>query len=159
MKQKEMARLLKAIDMVSIIACLILAFYMAPLETGHLIERFPDLAICYWPLLAIVWVIAIPLLLIGILAWMIFVEIGNDNSFSEINAKRLRRAGILAFVDAIICLVSLTLFTALGLLVTELLLVFVVGLVGCITLALICVALSHLTIKAAALKADNDLTI
>ena len=100
---------------------------------------------------------AIPIAIALILFWQICTEIGRDNSFCHKNASRLTGIGFCALVDTGYC--------AVGTVTVEILIgspVWVTGLMVCtvgLAIALAAFLLSHLVLKAADMKAENDLTI
>ena len=100
---------------------------------------------------------AIPIAIALVLFWMICTEIGRDNSFCYKNAKLLSGIGFCALIDTGYC--------AVGTVTLEFLVgspVWVLGLGVCVVglgIALAAFLLSHLVLKAADLKSENDLTI
>ena len=100
---------------------------------------------------------AIPVAIALVLFWQICTEIGRDNSFCHKNAGRLTGIGFCALIDTGYC--------AVGTVTLEILVgspVWVLGLGVCtvgMAIALTAFLLSHLVLKAADLKAENDLTI
>ena len=91
------------------------------------------------------------------LFWQICTEIGRDNSFCHKNAGRLTAIGFCALIDTGYC--------AVGTVTLEILVgsaIWVLGLGVCtvgMSIALAAFLLSHLVLKAADMKAENDLTI
>lgn len=100
---------------------------------------------------------AIPIAIALVLFWQICTEIGRDNSFCHKNAGRLTGIGFCALIDTGYC--------AVGTVTLEILVgspVWVLGLGVCtvgMAIALAAFLLSHLVLKAADMKAENDLTI
>lgn len=100
---------------------------------------------------------AIPIVIALVLFWQICTEVGRDNSFCRKNAGRLTGIGFCALTDTGYC--------AVGTVTLEVLVgspVWVLGLGVCtvgLAVALAAFLLSHLVLKAADLKAENDLTI
>lgn len=100
---------------------------------------------------------AIPIAIALVLFWQICTEIGRDNSFCHKNASRLTGIGFCALIDTGYC--------AVGTVTIEILVgspVWVTGLMVCalgMAIALAAFLLSHLVLKAADMKAENDLTI
>ena len=90
-------------------------------------------------------------------SWQICTEIGRDNSFCHKNASRLSGIGFCALVDTGYC--------AVGTVTLEILVgspIWVTGLMVCtvgLAIALAAFLLSHLVLKAADMKSENDLTI
>ena len=113
----------------------------------------------YWIRMGFLWVTAIPCYIALVYAWKVFTEIGNNNSFSFVNAKYLKNIAILALVDTAYYLVgNVVMFFANmnhpGVLLIALLICFVGAAV-----VIVCAALSQLILKAAELKEENELTI
>ncbi|MDE7218019.1 MAG: DUF2975 domain-containing protein [Oscillospiraceae bacterium] len=100
---------------------------------------------------------AVPIAIALVLFWQICTEIGRDNSFCHKNAGRLTGIGFCALIDTGYC--------AVGTMTIEILAgspIWVLGLGVCtvgLAIALAAFLLSHLVLKAADLKAENDLTI
>lgn len=100
---------------------------------------------------------AIPIAIALVLFWQICTEIGRDNSFCHKNASRLTGIGFCALIDTGYC--------AVGTVTLEILVgspIWVTGLMVCtvgMAIALAAFLLSHLVLKAADMKTENDLTI
>ena len=100
---------------------------------------------------------AIPIAIALVLFWQICTEIGRDNSFCHKNASRLTGIGFCALIDTGYC--------AVGTVTLEILVgspIWVTGLMVCtvgMAIALAAFLLRHLVLKAADMKAENDLTI
>lgn len=159
MKQKELSVWLRAVVVVGWVACVLLAWPIAPKLAEDAATDIPELAYLAWPCLAVFWLGIIVVAVALWYGWRIFAEIGRDNSFCAANARRLRAISHLALIDTMLCLaviVALLLLHALHPGVFLLLLLIAVIGAG-ITVA--AAALSHLTMKAAALQKENDLTI
>lgn len=117
----------------------------------------PDVSWLVTPGVIAVSISAIPIAVALVLFWQICTEIGRDNSFCHKNAGRLSGIGFCALVDTGYC--------AVGTVTLEILVgspIWVLGLMVCtvgLAIALAAFLLSHLVLKAADLKSDNDLTI
>ena len=109
------------------------------------------------PGIAAVSLSAIPVAIALALFWRICTEIGRDNSFCHRNASRLSGIGFCALIDTGYC--------AVGTVTLEILVgspIWLLGLGVCtvgLAIALAAFLLSHLVLKAADMKAENDLTI
>lgn len=116
-----------------------------------------NLAWLVTPGIAAVSVSAIPIVIALVLFWNICTEIGRDNSFCHKNARRLSGIGICALIDTGYC--------AVGTVTLELIAgspIWLLGTAVCaagLGIAIAAFLLSHLVLKAADLKAENDLTI
>ena len=108
---------------------------------------------------AAVSVSVIPIAIALVLFWRICTDIGRDNSFCQANARRLSGIGFCALVDTAYCAVGTV--TLCFVLVPHPS-IWLAGLGASVVGLAIAVAaflLSHLVLKAAALKEDSDLTI
>ena len=100
---------------------------------------------------------AVPIAIALVLFWMICTEVGRDNSFCRKNARYLSGIGFCALVDTGYCAVGTVTLEALAGSP-----VWLLGLGVCVVglaIALAAFLLSHLVLKAAELKSENDLTI
>ncbi len=159
MKQKELSRWLRVVVVIGWIACALLAFPVAPILARDAALDFPELAYLAWPCLAIFWIgIAVVAIALGY-GWRIFAEIGRDNSFCRENARRLRIISWLALADTVLCVIGILTLLLLGALHPGVfLLLLLIAVIGA-GLTVAAAALSHLTLKAALLQDDSDLTI
>ena len=134
--------------------CYVKAFPVWIRDVG---EQYPDLAWLVKPGIAAVSASAIPIAIALAFFWRICTEIGRDNSFCRKNARLLSGIGFCALVDTGYC--------AVGTVTLEFLVgsaVWLLGLGVCVLgldIALAAFLLSHLVLKAADLKSENDLTI
>lgn len=107
--------------------------------------------------IAAVSISAIPIAIALVLFWRICTEIGRDNSFCHKNARWLSGIGFCAMLDTGYC--------AVGTVTIELLVgspIWLLGMGVCVVglaIAMAAFLLSHLVLKAADMKAENDLTI
>lgn len=159
MKQKELSLWLRGVVVIGWIACALLAFPIAPKLAQDAAMDVPKLAYLAWPCLMLFWIgIAVVAVALGY-GWRIFAEIGRDNSFCAENAHRLRVISWLALADTILCIVGILALLFLRALHPGIfLLMLLIAVIGAgITIA--AAALSHLTLKAAAIQDENNLTI
>lgn len=113
----------------------------------------------YWVRMFFLWITAIPCYLALVYAWKIFTEIGNNNSFSYVNAKYLKNMARLALFDTAYYFTGNLILFLLGKNHPAVLLVSLLfDFVG-ISFSVLCAALSHLVYKAAVLKEESELTI
>lgn len=109
------------------------------------------------PGIAAISLSAIPVAIALALFWRICTEIGRDNSFCRRNARWLSGIGFCALLDTGYC--------AVGTVTIELLVgspIWILGMGVCmvgLAIALAAFLLSHLVLKAAELKDENDLTV
>ena len=155
MKQKELSILLR---IVVILCCLVWLVF------ANWFGRMLGLAVMEPPLL-VFWD-----------AWKIFTQIGKNNSFCVENARRLRRISFCALADTVLDVILLVygvihrfrfvasfapddIMKELGedlfLAAVRFLFVAIIG----VAITVAAAALSHLTLKAAHLQDENDLTI
>ena len=157
MKRVGLVRTLKGT--ILFLAVLVAVWYVEifPARIQEAGARLPELAWLVAPGIAAVSVSAAPIVIALVLFWKICTEIGRDNSFCHKNAGWLTGIGLCALVDTGYC--------AVGTVTIEVLVgspIWVLGLGVCtvgLAIALAAFLLSHLVLKAADLKAENDLTI
>ena len=157
MKRVGLVRTLKGT--ILFLTAMVAVCYMA-IFPNHIIELGrlnEDNAWLVTPGIVAVSLSAIPIAIALVLFWKICTEVGRDNSFCHKNASRLSGIGFCALVDTGYC--------AVGTVTLEILAgspVWVLGLMVCtvgLAIALAAFLLSHLVLKAADMKAENDLTI
>lgn len=159
MKQKELSRWLRVVVVIGWIACLLLSVVVVPKLATDAALDLPEFAYLAMPCLAIFWLGMIPVILALWYAWKIFGEIGRDNSFCRENARRLRVISWLALADTVLCVLSMVVLIVLNALHPAVfLLMLLIAVIGA-GLAVAAAALSHLTLKAALLQEENDLTV
>ena len=159
MKQKELSILLRVVVALCGVVWLFFLYWFGKDFILSLIEPDWNVTVC-----ALRFALLIPVLLAMIDAWRILTRIGQNNSFCVENAQGLRRISFYALTDTVLVIVwglysyfrDLVPF-ANGNEVFYLLLI-VVAVVGVAATAA-AAALSHLTLKAADLQIENDLTI
>ena len=111
------------------------------------------------PAIVAVSLSAIPIAVALVLFWRICTDIGRDNSFCHKNAWRLSGIGFCALADTAYCVVgTVTIFVITGGHPGVLLVAAAAILIG-LAIALAAFLLSHLVLKAAEMKDENDLTI
>jgi len=159
LKQKELSVSLRVIVPLVAAAVIILAAVYIPLLGQNLAQQNPDRAALYTPCLITVWLSVLPVLAALVVAWFIFSDIGRDMSFSLRNAARLRLICYLAIADTALYIAGAVLLAALNALHPGILVVLLCVIFMGFFLSVAAAALSHLTRKAAELKAENDLTI
>lgn len=101
-------------------------------------------------------VMVLPVLAALFDGWQMFTAIGQNNSFCMENARRLHRICVYALADTAL-LLCITVWRCLA--GDDLLLLYILFLLGGASVAIIAQALSQLTAKAAQLQDENDLTI
>ena len=172
MKQKELSILLRIVVILCCLVWLVFANWFGRMLGLAVME---DAYVVAFPLL--LCLMLLPPLLVFWDAWKIFTQIGKNNSFCVENARRLRRISFCALADTVLDVILLVygvvdrfrfvsrfapddvIMAALDddmfLAVVKFLFVAFIGVAVTVAAA----ALSHLTLKAADLQDENDLTI
>lgn len=157
MKRVGLVRTLKGTILFLTVMTAICYIAVFPKRIAEFGELNQDHAWMVVPGIVAVSISAIPIAIALVLFWRICTEIGRDNSFCHKNASRLTGIGFCALTDTAYC--------AVGTVTLEILAgspVWVLGLMVCtvgLAIALAAFLLSHLVLKAADLKMENDLTI
>lgn len=152
MKQHEMANWLKGITIFTGVVGLIILVAIIPTVVVGFITLNDKL---FQPMTLFIWGSAMPVYICLFKVWQMCKNIENNNSFCHQNAKLLKEISLLAILDTVLYLISLAFFMDNILYILFVMCVVAVG----IFMAVLTVALSHLTTKAAVIKAENDLTI
>ena len=171
MKQKELSILLRIVVILCCLVWLVFANWFGRMLGLAVME---DAYVVAFPLL--LCLMLLPPLLVFWDAWKIFTQIGKNNSFCVENARRLRRIRFCALADTVLDVILLVygvihrfrfvasfapddIMKELGedlfLAAVRFLFVAIIG----VAITVAAAALSHLTLKAAHLQDENDLTI
>lgn len=160
MTQKTFANLLKAAVVLALLCCLAVYGLYVPALAEDCRSYAPPLSSLYLPGLIFVELTFLPILIALFFAWRVASDIGRDKSFTRENAGRMKNISFLALFDVA--------YFWLGILVfwfgfnaksgPMLILAALIGSAG-IIVAVCAGALSHLILKAAVLREENDLTV
>ena len=159
MTQKELSRWLRAVVIVGWCGCALMAVWVMPELASESALALPEFAYLKWPCLVFFWCALVPVVTALWFAYQIFAEIGHDNSFSKENAMRLRVISRLALADTVACLIAMAVLLVLNALHPGVFLLILAVIVVGAAVTVAAAALSHLTLKAASLQDENDLTI
>lgn len=159
MKQKEVARWLKVIVVVTCLIGMAACCWVAPMLGLNFALVNPDLKWLFWPCLIFIWISAIPFYWILVIGWRLCSAIERDDFFSDYSARCFKHISLLALIECPLYLAGMIALFAIQLLHPSIFmgmgLVVFIGL----AIALIAAALSHLIQKAADMKKENDLTV
>lgn len=158
MEQKTLAHWLKGVLIGIALILGLLIFWLLPV-LGRNTVGHPVLSAHLWAWLLMIWVAAVPCVLVLWAAWRIVENIEGDRSFSLENAALLRRIAVLAAVDGVYFFLINAVYALIGFSEGWLFLasLFVDFVAVAVTVA--GAALSHLVKKAALLQDESDLTI
>ena len=157
MKRVGLVRTLKGV--VAFLAVMAAVYYAAifPSRIREIGLEEPELAWLVTPGIIAISLSAVPIAIALVLFWRICTEIGRDNSFCHKNARWLSGIGVCALIDTGYC--------AIGTVTLEIIAgspIWLLGTAVCmvgLAIALAAFLLSHLVLKAADMKDENDLTI
>ena len=157
MKRVGLVRTLKGV--VALLAVMAAVYYAAifPSRIREIGLEEPELAWLVTPGIIAISLSAVPIAIALVLFWKICTEIGRDNSFCHQNARWLSGIGVCALIDTGYC--------AIGTVTLEIIAgspIWLLGTAVCmvgLAIALAAFLLSHLVLKAADMKDENDLTI
>jgi len=91
--------------------------------------------------------------------WKVCTEIGNENSFSEVNAKLFRRMSFDAFLVTLLYPVGMIFAAVTGSMTNALAFMSAVVILISLSFCIVCRCLSALILNAWEIKRENDLTI
>ena len=157
MKRVGLVRTLKGV--VAFLAVMAAVYYAAifPSRIREIGLEEPELAWLVTPGIIAISLSAVPIAIALVLFWKICTEIGRDNSFCHQYARWLSGIGVCALIDTGYC--------AIGTVTLEIIAgspIWLLGTAVCmvgLAIALAAFLLSHLVLKAADMKDENDLTI
>ena len=159
MKQKELSILLRIVVVLCWCGCALVGGLFMPALAAETADANPELAYLKWPCLVFFWCALAVVVAALAYAYQIFADIGRDKSFSAKNARRLRIISHLALGDTVAWLVGTVALALLAPMHPTFLLGMLAVLVAGAAFTVAASALSHLTLKAADLQDENDLTI
>lgn len=159
MNQHHLSKWLIFVTSIAAACGLFCLLYLAPQMGREMIRDYPKLRYMYTPTLIFIYLNAIPCYIAAGMAMRIFVEIGRDNSFCAANAKRLRTAGNMFLINFVLFAAALIVLAVIRLITPTLSIILMLLAIGALVVSVMCAALSHLVVKAAEIKDENDLTI
>ena len=159
MSQLKLSKWLKAVIVGAVICGSILYFYVFPFWGSEIVTSNSEYSSWYWPWLIYLWITSIPCYAVLVCSWKIADQIGKDQSFCRKNAALLKLISILAAIDSAIVFAGNMILLFLnknhpGIVFLSIFIIFI-GIAVTVTAA----CLSHLVLKAAQLREENDLTI
>ena len=159
MEQKLLSKWLKFIIIGVGICGIIIYAIVFPITGQMVVKQYEEVKAYFLPWLLFIWATGIPCYIALVFAWKIATNIGDDHSFSKINAKLLKWISMLAVGDAAFFLGGNLLFLILNMNHPSVVLIsFIIVFVG-IAVAVASAGLTHLVLKAAVLQEQSDLTI
>lgn len=159
MTQKSLSKRMKLIIVLLGLCGAALFGVAVPIIGCDLSSSYPEYSYCFLPWLIFILLMAVPCYAVLIIAWKIAVSIGDDNSFTEVNSKRLKTVSMLALVTSIYLFAGATVFLLLSMCHPSMFIAAcLVSFVG-IAISVASAVLSFLVKKAADLQEQSDLTI
>lgn len=159
MNQKVLSKWLKLIIAGVGVCGIIIYAAVIPALGKAMVYKFPEFDSFLWYWLIFIWLTAIPCYFALIFAWKIAVNIGEDRSFSLINARLLKWISVLAAGDAAFFFAGNMIYMLLGMNHPSIVLLSLLVEFFGIAISVASAALSHLVMKAAELQEQSDLTI
>lgn len=159
MNQIKLSKWLKIVIIGLGVCSAILYFYVFPSYGSSLAQRNPEFAYCFWPWLIFFWLTSLPFYAALIFGWQIAGEIGMDNSFSRKNANQLKWISYLAAGDSTFVFAGNIVYLFLGMNHPGIVLASLLVVFAGVTVTVVSASLSHLVLKAAQLREENEMTI
>ena len=159
MDQKKLALWLKGITVVLCLMLLCVFFVLCPMLDNGLSVLSPANRENYRAFFVAARVMLLPCFAALWFFWRICCNIGADRSFCAENVRYLKNIAVLALGDTALCFLTAVGFACLACFGAAFYAACLIGIVIGITVAVAALVLAHLTEKAAALKAENDLTV
>ncbi|HBM98777.1 MAG TPA: DUF2975 domain-containing protein [Ruminococcus sp.] len=159
MSQKSLSKWMKIILFIFGLCGIAIFGLVIPVIGSDLKNEYLEFAFAFIPWLVFILIMAIPCYAVLVLGWKIASSIGNDNSFSNANAKRLKYVSVIALVTSIYNFAGNVVFLLLNMNHPSILIFSLfVTFVG-IAISAASAILSYLVRKAAKLQEQSDLTI
>ena len=159
MKQKSLSNWLKAIIIGMGIVGLVFYGLVVPALGNDLVSHYPEYIDGGYLWSGLLWLTALPCYIVLYLAWKISDNIGKDNSFCKENALGMKYISTLALGDSIFFFAGNIIYLIIGFNHPSVILAALAVVFIGISIAVAAAVLSHLILKAAQLKEENDLTI
>lgn len=159
MSHKSLSKWMKVILFIFGLCGIAIFGLVTPVIGTDLKNEYPEFAYAFIPWLVFILIMAIPCYAVLVLGWKIASSIGNDNSFSNSNAKRLKYVSVLTLVTSIYFFAGNVVFLLLninhpGILLASLFITFVGTAISAAS-----AILSYLVKKAAKLQEQSDWTV
>lgn len=159
MNQKKLARWLKGITVTLCLMLLCVFFVLCPMLDRGLSALTPANRDAYRAFFLVARAMLLPCFAALWFFWRICRNIGADRSFCGENVRHLKTIAILALGDTLLCFVTVLVFACLASFGAAFYIASLVMIAIGLAVTTAALVLAHLTEKAAALKAENDLTI
>ena len=159
MTQKKLSLWLRAVIIAAAVCVLLVYLWLLPITLREMWCAYCAGPFLYLSALVFTELTGVPILIALRFAWGIAMEIGRDNSFSRRNAEFMKIISALALGDVVYFQLGITVFALCGFVHPF---IFIAAfLLDCVGLAIsVCAAvLSHLILKAAEIREENDLTV
>lgn len=153
MSHKALAVVLELIDVLSVVACLVIAIGVVPgAESAGSVPAGSTVVFCIG---------IIPLIVLAVYGMSLFSAIGKGDVFVRENARRLKRMGAASAVSAAVWVVGIIACVICGYADEYLSSIgtLSVALVFTVALCVVCFALALLTERASDIKSENDMTV
>ena len=159
MQKKSLSNWLKVIIIGMGMIGLLFYGLIVPMLGDDIVSHYPEYSSWYYWWTGFLWLTAVPCYIVLYFAWKISTNIGKDNSFCKENAVSMKHISTLVAGDSIFFFAGNIIYLVMGFnhpsVVLASLLVVFIG----ISIAGMAAVLSHLILRAAQIKEENDLTI
>ena len=159
MQKKSLSNWLKVIIIGMGMIGLLFYGLVVPELGNDLVSHYPEYNDAYYLWVVFLWLTAVPCYIVLYLAWKISANIGKDNSFSKENAVSMKHISTLVAGDSIFFFAGNIIYLVIGFNHPSVVLAALVVVFIGVSVSVAAAVLSHLILKAAALKEENDLTI
>lgn len=159
MTQSNLSKWLRAVIIAAAVCVLLVYLWLLPAALTEILDDIYAGAFLFLPVIVFLELTGVPILIALGIAWCIAGEIGRDNSFSHRNALYMKIIAALALIDVVYFQAGVIFFAFCGVMHPGVFLaVFFLDCFG-LAISVCAAALSHLILKAAAIREENDLTV
>lgn len=159
MSQKKMCIMLKGITIFAAIMGTVFLAVLMPILALDCRREYEESAYLFWPGLCYGWIIGIMCYMALYQFWKICVEIGRDNSFSVENIKSLNVISKLGLIITVVWFVGIVGLIIIGSMSIGFFILMTVAVSVSLAVSIVTTVLAHLVQKAYELKKEADLTI
>ena len=159
MSSRTLGSLMRISVIATAICGLFLCFYVIPSWGGSIINANPEFNGWFWPWLIFAWLAALPCFAVLFFVWKVSGAVMQETVFTVLTAKWVKMGAVLLFSDAAFLFIGNIALLFLNMNHPGILLLFIIGDIFTIALALLAAALSRYLTKAAVLQEESEGTL
>jgi len=159
MSSKALGNLMRCSVLAAAVCGLFLCGYLIPSWGGELIGANPELSAWFWPWLSFAWAFALPCFVILVLIWRVAGLVAREAVFTMQTAKLVKTGALLLLGDIAFLLFGNVVLLFLDMNHPGVILIFGMGGIFAVALAVLAAVLSRYLAKAAVLQEESEATL